>query len=147
MTGIQFMDNITAPRRSSIRLSQSRARKSISGEQKADTPLADYFSALAIDIPHLSLYNRISHELKKWIDKSREGFAQVEEEAEQMTPELFREYALANEEGRREISVIYILSLSLAVAEKAYLATIEPHSATHEGTGQGGVVPMEARMG
>lgn len=101
LTGIRFMDEITAPRRSSIHPSTTQHRRSSFGT--ADVPLSAYFSSLAVDLPQLTLYNRVSQELQEWIEKSKEDFAADDEDALQVTPELFREYAMADEEGRREL--------------------------------------------
>lgn len=97
------MDEITAPRRSSIHPSTTQHRRSSFGT--ADVPLSAYFSSLAVDLPQLTLYNRVSQELQEWIEKSKEDFAADDEDALQVTPELFREYAMADEEGRRELFV------------------------------------------
>lgn len=39
------------------------------------------------------------------MEKSKEDFAQAEEEAAKMTPELFTEYSRADEEGQAELQV------------------------------------------
>ena len=66
---------------------------------------ADYVIAMAIDIPQLVLYSRVSRDLEGWIAKRKIVFAQVEGEAAKVTPELFVEYARADEEGQAELLV------------------------------------------
>ncbi|CAA7258736.1 unnamed protein product [Cyclocybe aegerita] len=99
MTNIKFMDELTAPRRS-IHPSQQPTRQPRS---PTDIPLAEYVTAMAIDIPQLDLYSRVSRDLEGWMCKSRLVFAQAEEEAAKVTPELFVEYARADEEGQAEL--------------------------------------------
>ncbi|KAF6766101.1 Spc7 kinetochore protein-domain-containing protein [Ephemerocybe angulata] len=99
MTGIKFMDELTAPRRS-IHPSQNPTR---TPRDPQDIPLSDYVVAMAIDIPQLELYTRVSRDLEAWMEKSKSVFAEAEEEAEKVTPELFVEYARADEEGQAEL--------------------------------------------
>ncbi|KAJ3513056.1 hypothetical protein NLJ89_g3160 [Agrocybe chaxingu] len=99
MTNIKFMDELTAPRRS-IHPSQQPIRQP---RNPTDIPLAEYVTAMAIDIPQLDLYSRVSRDLEGWMSKSRLVFAQAEEEAAKVTPELFVEYARADEEGQAEL--------------------------------------------
>src|SRR5260221_6742419 len=73
----------------------------------SDIPLADFVTAMAIDVPQLDLYSRVSRDLEAWIEKSKVVFAQAEEEAAKVTPELFIEYARADEVGREELGVNY----------------------------------------
>ncbi|KAF8168234.1 Spc7 kinetochore protein-domain-containing protein [Crassisporium funariophilum] len=99
MTGITFMDELTAPRRS-IHPSQQPMRQP---RNPADIPLAEYVTAMAIDMPQLVLYSRVSKDLEAWMAKSKAVFAQAEEEAAKVTPELFVEYTRADEEGQAEL--------------------------------------------
>ena len=92
MTGIKFMDELNAPRRS-IHPSQQHIRQI---RNPSEIPLADYVIAMAIDIPQLVLYSRVSRDLEGWIAKRKIVFAQVEGEAAKVTPELFVEYARAD---------------------------------------------------
>ena len=101
MTGIKFMDELTAPRRS-MHPSQQPIRQP---RNPADIPLAEYVTAMAIDVPQLELYSRVSKDLEAWMTKSKVVFAQAEEEAAKVTPELFVEYARADEEGQAELLV------------------------------------------
>jgi kinetochore protein Spc7/SPC105 len=103
MTGIKFMDELNAPRRS-IHPSQQPIRQP---RNPSEIPLADYVIAMAIDIPQLVLYSRVSRDLEGWIAKRKIVFAQVEEEAAKVTPELFVEYARADEEGQAELLVCF----------------------------------------
>ncbi|KAJ2928832.1 hypothetical protein H1R20_g8128, partial [Candolleomyces eurysporus] len=99
MTGIKFMDELTAPRRS-IHPSQNPTRQP---REPQDIPSSEYVVAMAIDIPQLELYTRVSRDLEAWMEKSKSVFADAEEEAAKITPELFVEYAKADEEGQAEL--------------------------------------------
>lgn len=101
MTAIKFMDELTAPRRS-IHPSQQPARQP---RDPAEITLTEYAIAMSIDVPQLVLYSRVSQDLQAWMEKSKEDFAQAEEEAAKMTPELFTEYSRADEEGQAELQV------------------------------------------
>lgn len=57
----------------------------------SDIPLSEYVTAMAIDIPQLVLYSRVSKDLEAWMEKSKIVFAQAEDEASKVTPELFVE--------------------------------------------------------
>ena len=105
MTGIRFMDELTAPRRST-HPSQQTSRQA---RAAAEIPLTEYVTAMAIDVPQLVLYSRVSKDLQAWIEKSRVVFAQAEEEAAKITPELFTEYSRADEEGQAELLVSCLL--------------------------------------
>ncbi|KAF9015040.1 Spc7 kinetochore protein-domain-containing protein [Cyathus striatus] len=96
LTGIKFMDELTAPRRSVHH--PSRATR-----DPADISLAEYAVAVGIDIPQLVLFTRVSKDLQAWMEKSKADLAQAEEEAFKVTPELFVEYARADEEGQAEL--------------------------------------------
>ncbi|KAJ2920371.1 hypothetical protein MD484_g151, partial [Candolleomyces efflorescens] len=98
MTGIKFMDELTAPRRS-IHPSQNPTRQP---REPQDIPVSEYVVAMAIDIPQLELYTRVSRDLEAWMEKSKSVFADAEEEAAKVTPELFVEYARADEEGQAD---------------------------------------------
>ncbi|KAF8078326.1 Spc7 kinetochore protein-domain-containing protein [Lyophyllum atratum] len=99
MTGIKFMDELTAPRRST-HLSQQSAPQPRNPEE---IPLAEYVAAMGMDVPQLALYSRVSKDLEAWIEKSKADFAQAEDEAAKITPELFTEYSRADEEGQAEL--------------------------------------------
>ncbi|KAH6917443.1 Spc7 kinetochore protein-domain-containing protein [Coprinopsis sp. MPI-PUGE-AT-0042] len=99
MTNIKFMDEIAAPRRS-MHPGQQPLRRP---RAKEEVPLAEYAVAMAIDIPQLELYTRVSRDLEAWMEKSKIGFAEAEEEAAKVTPELFVEYSRADEEGQAEL--------------------------------------------
>ncbi|EAU93226.1 hypothetical protein CC1G_10294 [Coprinopsis cinerea okayama7 len=99
LTGIKFMDEIAAPRRS-IHPGQQLSRRP---RPKEDIGLAEYAVAMAIDIPQLELYTRVSRDLEAWMEKSKIAFAEAEEEAAKVTPELFVEYSRADEEGQAEL--------------------------------------------
>jgi kinetochore protein Spc7/SPC105 len=100
-TGIKFMDEITAPRRS-VHPAQQGSRQPRSPEE---IPLAEYALSVGIDLPQLVLFTRVSKDLQGWIEKSKADFVQAEEEAAKFTPELFTEYFRADEEGQAELLV------------------------------------------
>ncbi|KAG6919603.1 hypothetical protein DXG01_004267 [Tephrocybe rancida] len=99
MTDIKFMDDLTAPRRSTHPLQQTVTQP----REPDDIPLAEYVSAMGMDIPQLALYSRVSKDLEAWIEKSKADFSQAEDEAAKITPELFTEYSRADEEGQAEL--------------------------------------------
>jgi hypothetical protein len=105
MTGIRFMDEIIVPRRSSIHHGHARKSRgsSLSEVQTPSVPLADYCVAMNVDAPQLELYTHVARDLEAWIARSKVHYTQAEEEALRMTPELFREYANADEEGQAEL--------------------------------------------
>ncbi|KAJ7139735.1 Spc7 kinetochore protein-domain-containing protein [Mycena epipterygia] len=96
ITDIKFMDELDAPRRS-IHQPSRQARP------PSEIPLAEYAVALSIHVPELVLYSAVSSDLQGWMDQSKAVFAQAEEEATKMTPELFTEYIRADEEGQAEL--------------------------------------------
>ncbi|EEB89645.1 hypothetical protein MPER_12236 [Moniliophthora perniciosa FA553] len=100
MTGIKFMDELTAPRKS-IHPSQLKRQP----RPPAEIPLAEYAVAMGIDVPQLTLYSRVSKDLESWMEQSKVIFEQAEEEAAKMTPELFVEYSRVDEEGQQELLV------------------------------------------
>lgn len=99
MTKIKFMDELTAPRRST-HPSQQPARQARNPD---DIPMSEYVNAMGIDVPQLILYSRVSKDLQAWVEKSKADFAQAEDEAAKITPELFTEYSRADEEGQAEL--------------------------------------------
>ncbi|KAK7694277.1 hypothetical protein QCA50_001458 [Cerrena zonata] len=113
MTKIRFMDEIAAPRRSSIhpnRLGQQRSRRrslnsSTNGADEAeDVPLAEFVTTLSVELPQLELYSTIAGELRTWIEESKKMCKEADEEAIKMTPGLFREFADVDE-GEREFLI------------------------------------------
>lgn len=105
MTGIRFMDEITAPRRSTIHPSALRPRRHSSPSSTSDTDiaLAEYVTAMSVDVPQLELYTYVSRDLEAWIERSKGIFREAEAEAEKITPELFREFVDAGEDGQAEL--------------------------------------------
>ncbi|KAI0257325.1 Spc7 kinetochore protein-domain-containing protein [Lactifluus subvellereus] len=91
MTGIRFLDELSAPRRSTILPSQLQSTQRRASSQTAETTMADYVVAMAIDAPQLELY---SHQ---------RNYCQAEEEATKVTPMLFREYSVADEQTQAEL--------------------------------------------
>lgn len=102
------MDELTAPRRST-HPSQQSTRQARNIEE---IPLAEYASAMGIDVPQLVLYSRVSKDLQAWIEKSKADFSQAEDEAAKITPELFTEYSKADEDGQAELLVSFLGHLS-----------------------------------
>jgi kinetochore protein Spc7/SPC105 len=98
ITGIKFMDELDAPR-GSIHQPSRQARP------PSEIPLAEYAVAMSINVPELVLYTAVSNDLQGWMDQSKAVFAQTEEEAVKVTPELFSEYIRADEEGQAELLV------------------------------------------
>ncbi|KAH7915151.1 Spc7 kinetochore protein-domain-containing protein [Hygrophoropsis aurantiaca] len=118
MTGIRFMDEIAAPRRSTMHpSSRGRRRSSID----TDVPLADYAVAMAVDVPQLELYTHVSKDLQAWIERINAIYQEAEEEALKMTPELFLEFVSADEDGQAELlhqlKLIKINNISQAKSE------------------------------
>ena len=111
MTGIRFMDELTAPRRSTIHPGQLRPqnrRRSLtsSHSEEAETvPLAEFMSAMAVDVPQLELYSVLGSELTAWIEESKKNCRQAEEDAVKVTPALFREFAEADESEKADLVV------------------------------------------
>lgn len=99
MTGIQFMDNLRAPRKSvrSTKMSQVRPLESIS--------LSEQAMAVLLELPQLMLYSRVGHELQEWITQNSEVYSKMEEEALEATPELFIEYARAEDDEQADLRV------------------------------------------
>jgi kinetochore protein Spc7/SPC105 len=62
-------------------------------------------TATAVDLPQLKLYTRVSQDLQNWVEQSKVVYQQAEEEAAKLTPELFREYSQADEEGQGQLLV------------------------------------------
>ncbi|KAG5220502.1 Spc7 kinetochore protein-domain-containing protein [Salix suchowensis] len=96
LTGIKFMEELTAPRRS---MSQPGRPE----RQTADIPLAEYAIATTVDLPQLSLYTRVASDLDAWMKKSKVVMQETEEEAAKVVPELFAEYLSADEEGKDQL--------------------------------------------
>lgn len=95
------MDELTAPRRSIHPGMQFSSQP----RNIDDIPLAEFFKAMSIDVPQLDLYSRVSRDLEDWIERSKASFNEAEEEAAKVTPELFVEYARADEDGQAELLV------------------------------------------
>ncbi|KAF9072774.1 Spc7 kinetochore protein-domain-containing protein [Rhodocollybia butyracea] len=77
MTDIKFMD-LSAPRRSTYAAGQI---PSLQPRNAAEIPLAEYAVAMAIDVPQLVLYSRVSRDLEDWVERSRADVMQHEEDA------------------------------------------------------------------
>lgn len=111
MTNIRFMDEITAPRRSMIHPSHLRPhnrRRSLTSshsEEAEQIPLAEFMTAMSIEVPQLELYSVLAEDLTGWIEESKKICAQAEEDAVRMTPALFAEFALADEPGKQDLLV------------------------------------------
>ena len=101
MTGIRFMDEIAAPRRSIAYPSALRPSRQTSNE--AQIPLAEYVVAMAIDVPQLELYTHVSKDLQAWIERIQGIFLEAEEEVLKMTPQLFQEFVSTDETEQAEL--------------------------------------------
>jgi hypothetical protein len=104
MTGIRFLDELSAPRSSTILPSQLQSAQRRASLQ-TETTLAGYAIAMAVDAPQLELYSHVAADLQKWIEHSKEIYRQAEGEAAKVTPMLFREYSIADEQTQAELLV------------------------------------------
>jgi hypothetical protein len=144
MTGIKFMDELTAPRRSTH---PSHILPSRQAREESDITLAEYFAAMAIDAPRLELFTRVARDLEAWMEQSRNVYAQAEIEAAKMTPELFVEYCLAEEEGQTEL-LVRDLSLEREVLKLInYIAPTERHQDKRKRPGKVRLVQLEIAVG
>jgi len=100
ITGIRFMDEIAAPRRSIAYPSALRPARRTSNEA---IPLAEYVVAMAVNVPQLELYTHVSKDLQAWIERIQGIFREAEEEALKMTPQLFQEFVSTDESGQAEL--------------------------------------------
>jgi kinetochore protein Spc7/SPC105 len=107
LTGIRFLDELSAPRRSTILPSQLQYAQRRASLQTKEATLADYAIAMAVDAPQLELYSHVAADLQRWIEHSKEIYHQAEEEAAKVTPMLFREYSMADEQTQAEL-LVYI---------------------------------------
>ncbi|KAI0758387.1 Spc7 kinetochore protein-domain-containing protein [Irpex lacteus] len=111
MTNIRFMDEITAPRRSTIHpghLGQPNRRRSLTSSHSEETesiPLSEFLVAMAVDVPQLELYHDLSGQLSAWVEESQRICSQAEEDAVKVTPALFREFAEADELEKQDLLV------------------------------------------
>ncbi|KAI0004111.1 Spc7 kinetochore protein-domain-containing protein [Russula compacta] len=103
MTGIRFLDELSAPRRSTILPSHLQLTQRRASLQATETTLADYVVAMGIDAPQLELYSHVAADLQRWIEHSKEIYHQAEGEAAKVTPMLFREYSIADEQTQAEL--------------------------------------------
>ncbi|PSR80699.1 hypothetical protein PHLCEN_2v6615 [Hermanssonia centrifuga] len=112
MTGIKFMDQITAPRRSTIhpgQLHPPNRRRSLTASRSDEeaspdpVPLAEFLIAMAVEVPQLELYGVLAPELSAWIEESKKICIQAEEDAVKVTPALFREFAAADESEKSDL--------------------------------------------
>jgi kinetochore protein Spc7/SPC105 len=123
MTNIRFMDEITAPRRSTIHPGQLRPhhrRRSLTSshsEPAEPVPLAEFVAAMAVEVPQLHLYAGLARELTGWIEESRKICRQAEEDALKVTPALFTEFAYADEVEKQDLLVSGVQFLVLKSTE------------------------------
>ena len=101
MTGILFMDDIAAPRRSIIHPSVLRPSRRASTE--AQIPLAEYVVAMAVNVPQLELYSHVSKDLQAWVERIKEIHKEAEEQVQKATPPLFQEFVTTDESGQAEL--------------------------------------------
>ena len=111
MTNIRFMDEITAPRRSTVHPSHLRPhnrRRSLTSshsEEAEQIPLAEFMNAMSIEVPQLELYSGLAEELTGWIEQSKKICKQAAEDVLKMSPALFAEFAMADEYGKQDLLV------------------------------------------
>jgi len=129
MTGIRFMDELTAPRRSTIHPSQMQSLRRRSSLSETDVPLSDYVIAMSVDVPQLELYSHVAKDLQLWIEHSKDIYKQAEEEATKFTPALFREYSMADEEIKEEL-LVRLTELNVWIG--AYLESVTAPTETHQ---------------
>ncbi|KAH8086664.1 Spc7 kinetochore protein-domain-containing protein [Cristinia sonorae] len=123
MTEVTFMDEITAPRRSihPSQLQQPSRRRRLSFQSDAspqsttpsslaqstglnfdaDVPLAEFITALAVDLPQLELYSTVANQLTAWVEDSRKICRQADQEALEVPPGVFQDFMEANDEERK----------------------------------------------
>ena len=130
MTKIRFMDEIAAPRRSlhPNALNQKSRRRSLNAstngeaEESDEVPLAEFVTALSVELPQLELYTTIAGELHTWIEESKKMCKEADEEAIKMTPGLFREFADADD-GEREFLIVSTCRLFWSTVKANLLVT------------------------
>ncbi|TCD62040.1 hypothetical protein EIP91_007535 [Steccherinum ochraceum] len=93
MTGIRFMDQITVPRRQSLHAPQQL-------HEVVQIPLAEFITAMAIDIPQLELYSTVARQLETWVEESRKICHEADEEARQVVPQVFQDFLESDGEDR-----------------------------------------------
>lgn len=103
MTGIKFMDELAAPRRSTI-LPSMLSGPTFS-ESVDDVALADFVVSMSIDLPQWMLHAVAVKDLQNMIDAMKEHHRHAEEEVEKDVPALFREFAEAEPDLKEELLV------------------------------------------
>ena len=117
MTGIRFMDELTAPRRSMVHPGQLRPqnrRRSLTSshaEEAEPVPLSEFMAAMAVDVPQLELYSVLATELTAWIEESKKICVEAERETAKVTPELFRDFVAADESEKGLLIVSIVCHL------------------------------------
>ncbi|KAF7320165.1 Spc7 domain-containing protein [Mycena kentingensis (nom. inval.)] len=96
LTGVRFMDELDAPRRS-VHQPSRKPRPS------AEIGLAEYAVATSITIPELELYSKVSSDLQAWMENAKVVFAQEEEDTAKAAPLLFTEFLRGDEEDQSEL--------------------------------------------
>jgi hypothetical protein len=96
LIGIQFMDNITVPRRSVA--SSGRRRSSTSA--LSEPSLSDYFLANALHIPQLMVYGPGVKHVQEKIDYLKVEFARTNEEVKKLPPEVFATFLESSDEDK-----------------------------------------------
>jgi hypothetical protein len=149
MTGIRFLDELSAPRRSTILPSQLQSAQRRASLPTKEATLADYAIAMAVDAPQLELYSHVAADLERWIEHSKEIYRQAEEEATKVTPMLFREYSMADEQTQVEL-LVYISDRPQTVFRRTdvlALATTQGYQGQQPCHGEITVVRLEVAMG
>jgi hypothetical protein len=147
MTGIRFLDELSAPRRSTILPSQLQSAQRRASLQ-SETTLADYAIAMAVDAPQLELYSHVAADLQRWIEHSKEIYRQAEGEATKVTPMLFREYSIADEQTQVELLVsLPSFQTMPRKTDVLALATTQAYQGQQPRHGEIAVVRLEVAMG
>ncbi|EJD55632.1 hypothetical protein AURDEDRAFT_179352 [Auricularia subglabra TFB-10046 SS5] len=116
-TGVRFMEELMCPRYSTALGLTGMPTENDDQEHS----LQQYFKALAVDFLQLKTYQWATTYLEQWIASSKENFKGVEEEVILRPPELFYEFAMADEEHQaailRQLKLLKTHALARAKAE------------------------------
>jgi hypothetical protein len=85
MTGIRFLDELSAPQRSIMLPFQLQSAQRWASLQ-SETTLADHTVAMAVDAPQLELYSHVAANLQRRIEHTKEIYRQAEGEATKVMP-------------------------------------------------------------
>lgn len=137
MTSIRFMDEITAPRRSTVHPSHLRPhnrRRSLTSshsDEAEQIPLAEFMTAMSIEVPQLELYSVLAEDLTGWIEESKKICQQAAEDVLKMAPALFTEFAMADEYGKQDLLVGTGSRACDSALTQCFIASTEDHQGEH----------------